>query len=357
MNEHVKTLKHIVFYQPANEVLHIICGRRIQIPQQVSGVLEIGKSIEVATIRIDNQKRAAGTIGYVPAPASGDTESLLCSDGRWKTAYTGYSTSEKKTGLVWIDGGDIYEKTYALSSEIEIPNAGVAMSSYIDNYADIETFIDAKGINDSSGSYGTQVGSLWFGYYQGSLKAYCSEGIVANNIVLRYTKAPSSADKMFAESGVDPRSYGNITASQQGYVMSDWRSAYTVFANKSKATSASYMYSTYETADRIDGCDWVEYQEVERGKFKPYCVEILAGNDWGGTYPTVYLEFSDGGSTYDTLWTGIPSMTSGHDARIRFNATKYYDRFRIRLNNGTGYSGYEWCGCLPFIQVYATWES
>lgn len=61
-----------------------------------------------------------GTKGLVPRPSAGDTGKILSNEG-WidpPESYTppNYSTSEQKTGQKWIDGKDIYFKTYILSN-------------------------------------------------------------------------------------------------------------------------------------------------------------------------------------------------------------------------------------------------
>ena len=58
-----------------------------------------------------------GTKGLVPAPAAGSVGKILSNEG-WidPPSYTppNYSTSEQSTGQKWIDGKDIYFRTYQL---------------------------------------------------------------------------------------------------------------------------------------------------------------------------------------------------------------------------------------------------
>lgn len=57
----------------------------------------------------------AGTHGLVPAPQAGDEDKVLTGAGTWARQSSGgvdYSTSEQDTGLKWIDGRAIYQKTF-----------------------------------------------------------------------------------------------------------------------------------------------------------------------------------------------------------------------------------------------------
>lgn len=57
---------------------------------------------------------AAGAHGLVPAPAAGDENKVLSGAGTWISAGGGgisYSLTEQDTGLKWIDGSKIYQKT------------------------------------------------------------------------------------------------------------------------------------------------------------------------------------------------------------------------------------------------------
>lgn len=57
----------------------------------------------------------AGVHGLVPAPQAGDNEKYLTGAGTWEAPQTGggvdYSLTEQDTGLKWIDGSVIYQKT------------------------------------------------------------------------------------------------------------------------------------------------------------------------------------------------------------------------------------------------------
>lgn len=57
----------------------------------------------------------AGAHGLVPAPAAGDQDKVLTGAGTWVDQSSGgvnYSTIEQDTGLKWIDGRAIYQRTY-----------------------------------------------------------------------------------------------------------------------------------------------------------------------------------------------------------------------------------------------------
>lgn len=58
---------------------------------------------------------SAGVHGLVPAPAAGDENKVLSGAGTWIDAGGGggldYSTVEQNTGVKWIDGSKIYQKT------------------------------------------------------------------------------------------------------------------------------------------------------------------------------------------------------------------------------------------------------
>ena len=58
---------------------------------------------------------AAGTAGYVPAPAAGGQNKFLKGDGTWATPGISYSASEVATGDTWLDGEVIYRKTLTIN--------------------------------------------------------------------------------------------------------------------------------------------------------------------------------------------------------------------------------------------------
>lgn len=61
----------------------------------------------------------AGAHGLVPAPAAGDQGKVLTGAGTWVDQSSGgvnYSTSEQDTGLKWIDGKTIYQKSVVFTT-------------------------------------------------------------------------------------------------------------------------------------------------------------------------------------------------------------------------------------------------
>lgn len=92
----------------------------------------------------------AGTHGLVPAPAAGDQDKVLSGAGTWEDLpqYSGgvnYSTSEQDTGLKWIDGKSIFQKTITFT---------VTGGGYISNptgITGIETLIKHEGIGIING--------------------------------------------------------------------------------------------------------------------------------------------------------------------------------------------------------------
>lgn len=117
-----------------------------------------------------------------------------------------YSTEEREVG-VWVDNKPLYQKSYLLNTPIEITNNGLVISSYIDNYQDIECFVRGQASYTES-SYGKQGADIWVGYSSADLMAYCSEGCMANVITLLYTK-----DSDVAGSG----SYGSLGVPMEHY--------------------------------------------------------------------------------------------------------------------------------------------
>ena len=71
----------------------------------------------------DMQGCDAGTAGFhglVPAPAAGDQNKYLSGAGTWEDVPSGggvdYSYLEQDTGLKWVDGRTIYQKTFTFST-------------------------------------------------------------------------------------------------------------------------------------------------------------------------------------------------------------------------------------------------
>ena len=86
----------------------------------------------------------AGVHGLVPAPQAGDNEKYLTGAGTWEapqvTGGIDYSLSEQNTGLKWIDGKYIYQKT------ITFTVAGGGYIRYPTGITGIETLIKHEEI-------------------------------------------------------------------------------------------------------------------------------------------------------------------------------------------------------------------
>ena len=105
-----------------------------------------------------------------------------------------YSTTEQNTGLKWIDGKDIYQKTFVLNSEITISynnwtNLGIVNT-------DIDVLIDAIAGDYGYGG-GTNRGVTWGSIdvskvvHSGYLSALTSrngDSIQIDCLTIRYTK-------------------------------------------------------------------------------------------------------------------------------------------------------------------------
>ena len=102
-----------------------------------------------------------------------------------------YSTEEREVG-VWVDDKPLYQKTYVLSSSININNSGYNITSLIDNVSDIEQVVGALfNSSQSSSEFGTEG---WVGFDgDGVLWAYSAEGSLTDIITLRYTKSSDTA--------------------------------------------------------------------------------------------------------------------------------------------------------------------
>ena len=119
-----------------------------------------------------------------------------------------YSTEEREVG-VWVDDKPLYQKSYLLSTPIEISSSGVDVSSYIDNYQDIECFVRGQASYTDT-AYPKQGADIWIGYDSSTLKVYCSEGCWANVITLLYTKTADVAGSgSYGSLGVPMEHYDN----------------------------------------------------------------------------------------------------------------------------------------------------
>ena len=95
-----------------------------------------------------------------------------------------YSLTEQDTGITWLNGEHIYQKTYYISDNISITNNGTDITAYIDNVSDIDILIDNLCMSITSKS----TARIWVGFAGAVLKAYCAEGASCDYLTLMYTK-------------------------------------------------------------------------------------------------------------------------------------------------------------------------
>lgn len=98
-----------------------------------------------------------------------------------------YSLTEQKTNRKWVDGSDIYERTYHFEPAVTIINSGADITSNIDNYSDISKFVSGKAYMDSGG-YSVAV-DIYIERNSSGVKAINTLGVVADYVTLQYTKA------------------------------------------------------------------------------------------------------------------------------------------------------------------------
>lgn len=156
-----------------------------------------------------------------------------------------YSTEEREVG-VWVDDKPLYQKSYLLSTPIEISSGGVDVSSYIDNYQDIECFVRGQASYTDT-AYPKQGADIWIGYDSSTLKVYCSEGCWANVITLLYTKTSDVAG-----SG----SYGSLGVPMEHYddterVVGTWFGE-TLYKVSKMGTFSSGTLTALTLSDNID---------------------------------------------------------------------------------------------------------
>lgn len=92
----------------------------------------------------------AGVHGLVPAPAAGDQDKYLSGGGTWEDIPSGgggvdYSYTEQDTGLKWVDGRSIYQKSFTFSTPAN--NGYTSLATDISDSYDV---IDYKAIVTSS---------------------------------------------------------------------------------------------------------------------------------------------------------------------------------------------------------------
>lgn len=137
---------------------------------EVTEIYEIGYgttydiNLNGSTVNVTNQRfhgatsSANGTKGLVPAPAAGSVGKILSNEG-WidpPSSIVNYSTSEQKTGQKWIDGKDIYFRTYQLNGISGNPSDWTLIS----NIPSVDTYIRNKIV-----FYNTNTNNYYSDYY------------------------------------------------------------------------------------------------------------------------------------------------------------------------------------------------
>lgn len=100
-----------------------------------------------------------------------------------------YSTEEREVG-VWIDNKPLYQRTYQ-TTELLVDNSGADISSYIDNQAEIENYINAYAVNTANPK---QSANVFIGIGDGNrVVVYCAEVGRFNSFTVWYTKTADVA--------------------------------------------------------------------------------------------------------------------------------------------------------------------
>lgn len=331
-----------------------------------------------------------GDGGTVPWPSKEERNNFLRGDGTWaeidipepEPGVISYSTEEQYTNQNWVDGNKIYQKTYVFSTPLTVnAGTGVDISSYITNTNNIDKFIKAIALDDGASSL--QCCSVWLGYTSNSasLYLYCAEGITITHLTIQYTKVPDSNDRIIRLGTYGGMNAGSASHAFYEYTASMWRGPNGLWtwnsdANNSISASPSdkgaiTMWNTYTPTSPsaggdpvvIDGKTWhwiacdisaIDDPNTTLKDFVPYCVGITANAYASVTqsYPTMKIQFSQDGSTWDTVWEGVPRINAGKTSYFFFDTTNHYSKIRLLFDNGTGYGGSEWTGCLALCQIY-----
>lgn len=97
-----------------------------------------------------------------------------------------YSTTEQVVAK-WIDGSDIYEKTYVLSNAVNLSSSGATINE-IDT-SGMSRIINALGQRDETSSYTAGAGHLFARKNGNAITVYCAENMSGvKRIVLQYIK-------------------------------------------------------------------------------------------------------------------------------------------------------------------------
>ena len=156
---------------------------------------------KVLTVNSSGEWDAEDVPSQLPAVESTDEGKVLTvnSSGEWAAADPSssynldYSTSEKDTGIKWIDGSTLYEKTITLSTPLNINASSWGSVSTLPEQINI---VSAGGINNTGTEYV---------YYPIAANCdinkeltvfnYRNAQISVNIVVLRYTKTTQSKKK------------------------------------------------------------------------------------------------------------------------------------------------------------------
>lgn len=175
---------------------------------EVTEIYEIGYgsnydiNLNGSTVHVTNKifhgatNNSNGSKGLVPAPAAGSVGKILSNEG-WidpPSSIVNYSTSEQKTGQKWIDGKDIYFRTFVVDN----PTYDTTIVNWDTTGLN---FIDIEGVAErSDGAYfplnfspstsnraNVYIGTPYNGIY---LEASISYGTITKvSIVTYYTKS------------------------------------------------------------------------------------------------------------------------------------------------------------------------
>lgn len=109
-----------------------------------------------------------------------------------------YSTSEKDTGIKWIDGSTLYEKAITLSTPLDINANSWGSVSTLPEQINI---VSAGGINNTGSEYVYfPIGANCDISKELTVFNYRNSQITINIVVLRYTKPHSQKEKNKSES-------------------------------------------------------------------------------------------------------------------------------------------------------------
>ena len=100
------------------------------------------------------------------------------------TSLPDYSTTEHKTGQKWIDGKDIWECTFELSSPLSLSSSGFTASSI--DVSNMETFVKVITLSSNGDSYNGVITAVVNNYLAFS---HWWNGISIKTVTIQYTKS------------------------------------------------------------------------------------------------------------------------------------------------------------------------